>query len=114
MKSVHFLSNQTFFLGKIRRPTESEILQYSEESINKSLSPDKLRLFSPSKKKFQDFFPYSCFANKTNTKIFLNNRCLSGNLLNRSLMKEDINNKIIFPEGDSYEFDQVLDENLRY
>ena len=117
MKESQFLKTQTFFLGKIRSPNQSEIkfTQESLKTLSKSQSPDSFsRQLSPkSLKKYKDFFPYSCFSNKENTKIYLNSRCLSGNLLNRSLlMKEDINNKIL-PEGDFLELDRVLEENLK-
>ena len=122
-ESATFSNHQTLFLGRIRVPLPSEHKLPLEpfKSLNKSQSPDSSHLntyqTSPksSKKspKYKDFFQYSCFSNPQSTKIYLNSRCLSGNLLNRSLMKGDINNKII-SEGNFFEFDKVLSVEMKY
>jgi len=102
-KPMFLKKNQSIFLAKIRPPLDFELKTSLEtlQTLNKSQSPDG---FPEKSKKYHKAFSYSCFSNPSNTKICLNSRCLSGNLLNRSL------NAKLANESENIDFDLVLEE----
>ena len=98
--------HRSLFLAKIRPPLEHELKSSNDtlQSLSKSQSPDSFTEKSHDRKKYNSNYSYSCFTNPSNTKIHLNTRCLSGNLLNRSL------NARLLSETETVDFDLVLEE----
>ena len=102
--------HRSLFLAKIRPPLEHELKSSNDtlQSLSKSQSPDSFTEKSHDRKKYNSNYFYSCFTNPSNTKIHLNTRCLSGNLLNRSL------NARLASETETVDFDLVLEEYLPF
>lgn len=117
MKKEILNQNQTLFCAYIRPPSLKTVdnKNSSKKTLNLTTNGSSLKNLpsQPHKSpfKYEDSFPYSCFSNKDNTKVFLTTQPLSGNLLSRSLMKEEINtSRKLLNEftTESYDFDYVL------
>ncbi len=120
---------QTSIVCRIRPPSEQEIQIYTKKlfdakllNSNKSppsrnLSPNRStsseRKGTPPKgsvsQHHKNFF-YSCFKNKAKPTVYLAEKTFSGNLINVSIMKDEINNKMLGSSTMSYDFDQAYDE----